>query len=313
MQRAVLIFNPVSGQRPARRMTQVEAAAAALRAAGVEASLLATAGVGTAGRLAADAIAAGADTVFACGGDGTVHEVLQGMIGREAALGVIPLGTANSLACDLGVPREPALAARAANEAVPQSIAVGRVSFQTASGPAWRWFIMNVGVGMDALLFYRLNALAKRRFGMAAYYTEAFRQWAIARYQYFDCAFTLPEGQTRRERVTQAMAVRIADFGGLVGRLAPGADLRKSHLRLLLFRTARRSHYLRFTLRTAFNRHQWNVPGVELADAVAVRCEPVPDAPGRIYVEADGELLGTAPAELAMAEERIMLLMPRRR
>src|SRR5512146_2706838 len=104
VQRAVLIFNPVSG-RPARRLAQVEQAAAVLRASGVETTVMATPAPGAAGDLARQAIAGGADAVFACGGDGTIHEVLQGIVGSEAALGVIPLGTANSLAWDLRIPR----------------------------------------------------------------------------------------------------------------------------------------------------------------------------------------------------------------
>ncbi len=307
MRRAILIFNPVSGQRPARRLALVNTVAAVLRGAGVEVSLAPTPARAAAGQLAAEAIAAGADTVFACGGDGTVHEVLQGMVGRGANLAVVPLGTANSLAWDLGLPRHPLKAAEFALRAAPRAVNLGRITFQTPAGPAMRWFIMNVGVGMDALLFYRLNALVKRRFGMAAYYAEAFRQWATARYEYFDSEFTLPGGEVRRERVTQAMAVRIADFGGIVGKLAPGADLARSHMRLLLFKTANRTAYLRYTIRTAMNRER-NLPGIELVDALRVRCTVPDGSPARIYTEADGEILGKAPVEIAMTNETINLL-----
>ncbi len=307
MLRAILIFNPVSGQRPGRRVAQVEAAGAVLRAAGVEATLAATPAAGCAGQIAAEAIASGTDTVFACGGDGTVHEVLQGMVGREAALGVIPLGTANSLAWDLRVPRNPAAAAKAALSAQPREVNVGQVTYQTPTGPATRWFVMNVGTGMDALLFYRLNALAKRRFGMSAYYAEAFRQWLRARYEYFDCEFVTTAGEVRHERVTQAMAVRIADFGGIVGKLAPGADLSRADLRLLLFKTASRTAYLRYTILTALNRPR-NMAGIELVDAVRVRCRLPVGSPACIYTEADGEILGKTPVEVAMTDQKIRLL-----
>lgn len=308
MQRAVLIFNPVSG-RPGRRLAQVEAAAAVLRAAGVEATLIATPAPAGAGELAQQCVASGADTVFACGGDGTIHEVLQGMAGQtQAALGVIPLGTANSLAWELTIPRNPAMAAQVALQSKPRKTALGRVSYQTPRGRAARYFIMNAGIGMDALLFYRLNALSKRRFGMNAYYVEAFRQWATARYEHFECEFTATAGDTRRERVTQAMAVRVADFGGIVGKLAPGADLRRNDMRLLLFKTDSRADYLRYVLRTALRR-AWNVRGVELADAIRFRCHPLNEGSERIYVEADGELLGCLPAEVEMADKSVMLLV----
>jgi YegS/Rv2252/BmrU family lipid kinase len=308
MRRAVLIFNPVSG-RPARRRAQVEAAAAVLRAGGVEATLVATSAPGTAGELAAQAIASGADAVFACGGDGTVHEVLQGMDAR-AALGVIPLGTANSLAWDLGIPEKAEAAARAALASTPRRTALGVVRFRSRQGEsASRCFIMNAGIGMDALLFYRLAAASKQRFGMSAYYVEALRQWMTARYEFFACEFTTTAGETRRERVTQAMAVRIADFGGIVGKLAPGADLRRNDMRLLLFKTARRSDYLRYTVRTALHG-RWNVRATEVVNAVRLRCEPLPESSSNIYLEADGELLGGLPVEVAMASQAVMLLVP---
>ena len=311
VQRAALIFNPASGQRPARRIAQVEAAAAVLRAAGVEATLVPTPVAGVAGELAARAIESGADAVFACGGDGTVHEVLQGVARSRAALGVIPLGTANSLAWDLRVPRNPVAAARAALRAERLRVRVGMVRYQAAEGgQRSRYFIMNVGIGMDALLFYRLNAALKRRFGMSAYYSEAFRQWATARYLPFEAEF----GQgtdLRREQVTQALAVRIADFGGFVGKLAPGADLRRDCLRLLMFRTARRLDYLSYVLRTIL-RQRWTVRGVFAADAQQLRCRALDDSgEQRIYVEADGELLGRLPAEVSMSSEEVTILAPR--
>jgi YegS/Rv2252/BmrU family lipid kinase len=313
MRRATFIFNPVSGHRQARRRADVEAAAAVLRGAGGEVSLAPTSAPGAAAQLASEAVAAGADTIFACGGDGTVHEVLQGLIGTEAALGIVPLGTANSLAWDLGIPRNVARAATAALGSKAEKIAVGRVLYRSAGGePASRYFIMNVGIGMDALLFYRLNAIWKQRMGMSAYYFEAFRQWCTARYEYFDCEFATPAGEVRHECVTQAMSVRVADFGGIVGKLAPGANLRRDDMRLLLFKTARRSDYLRYMMRTAV-RARWTVPGVELADAVRLHCSCQDDA-RKIYVEADGELLGTLPAQVEMAGERVVrLLMPQSR
>ncbi len=309
MKHAALIFNPASGQRPGRRQAQLDGAAALLRAAGVETRLLATPAAGAAGELAARAIESGADAVFACGGDGTVHEVLQGVVGSHATLGVIPLGTANSLAWDLRVPRNPVKAARAALRGEELRVRVGSVCCQGEEGRQSRYFIMNVGIGMDALLFYRLDAALKRRFGMSAYYSEAFRQWATARYVPFEAEFGASPN-LQRERVTQALAVRIADFGGFVGRLAPGADLRRDCLRLLMFRTARRLDYLSYVTRTILRR-RWSVQGVFAADAQELHCRALDVSGGqRIYVEADGELLGRIPAEVSMASESVTVLAP---
>src|SRR3954468_11108478 len=93
--KAALIYNPASGSGHKLRVQKVEAAADVLRAAGVETSLIPTRGAGSAGEQASEAISAGHDAVFACGGDGTVLDVLQGMIasGGGTPLGLVPLGT----------------------------------------------------------------------------------------------------------------------------------------------------------------------------------------------------------------------------
>src|SRR5690242_17762213 len=111
MRKAVLIYNPFSGRH---NVAQVHAARDVLRAAGLDAEAVATRAAGSAGEQAREAVAQGCDTVFACGGDGTVNEVLQGIIGSQAALGVIPLGTANALAADLGLSGDAATAAQKA-------------------------------------------------------------------------------------------------------------------------------------------------------------------------------------------------------
>src|SRR6266568_1286001 len=112
MRKAALLYNPLSGRRRERRVKDVEAALAVLQEAGVEANAEPTLGPATAGDQAREAIAQGCDTILACGGDGTVNDVLQGMVGTDAALGVIPLGTANALAHDLRLPFSPAARCR---------------------------------------------------------------------------------------------------------------------------------------------------------------------------------------------------------
>jgi diacylglycerol kinase family enzyme len=77
MRRVALIYNPASGQHSRGRRTAIAKALAVLREAGVEAEALETLAPGSAGRQAAEAAARGCDAIIACGGDGTVHEVLQ--------------------------------------------------------------------------------------------------------------------------------------------------------------------------------------------------------------------------------------------
>src|SRR5215471_6679284 len=104
MQRAALFYNPLSGRRRKYRVEDVERVAAILRAGGVQLEVAPTRAASDAAAQVRMAIRDGFDTIIACGGDGTVHDVLQGITGRNAALGIIPLGTANAMAHDLRLP-----------------------------------------------------------------------------------------------------------------------------------------------------------------------------------------------------------------
>src|SRR5437763_7908011 len=104
MRKAALFYNPLSGRRKKHRVKDVEAAAAILRAAGVELEVAPTKAASDAAAQVRMAVRNGFDTIVACGGDGTVHDVLQGITGTDSALGIIQLGTANAMAHDLQLP-----------------------------------------------------------------------------------------------------------------------------------------------------------------------------------------------------------------
>ena len=315
MRKAALLYNARSGGGRRQRDADLKRILKVLADAGVEATLVRTQSSVDAAEQARQAIVNGCDTVFACGGDGTVHDVLQGMVGSQAALGVIPMGTANSLAHDLGLPGDPARAVRAALQAEPQRIALGRVTVLGPLGsPVTRYFTVAVGIGVDAHLFYKLHAGTKQRLGMGAYYYKAWHLWCTHCMENFDVELSLAEGDKAfHSGVTEMLAVRIRNFGGVLQELAPGAALERDDLRVVTCHTASRFSYLLYVIRGLL-RANWSVRGVELAFAKTVRCTAPGisgDAPRcKVYVEADGELLGTLPAEITMVPHALTILIP---
>ncbi len=318
MRRALLLYNPASGQNPARRLALVERAAGVLRAAGVQAELEPTGGPGIAGEQARTASESGFDTVIAAGGDGTVHDVLQGVVGHpQVAVGVLPLGTANALACDLGIPRSPEAAARTLLAYQPRTVAVGKIESNWTGNASQRFFTVMAGVGPDAELIYQLSTSAKQRFGMSAYVAHA--GWLYMRYHYapFEARFQdLKTGELRTETVAQVMAVRIANFGGPLRKLAPGANLEADTLRVILFKQRIRITYPAYLITALLGLH-FPIPGVELWDTREIQCTALNGAnaadrklnAGRIYSEADGELLGGLPIRLSIVPRAFTLLM----
>jgi len=311
MRRVALIYNPASGQHSRGRRTAIAKALAVLREAGVEAEAMETLAPGSAGRQAAEAAARGCDAIIACGGDGTVHEVLQSLVGSPTALGVVPLGTANALAANLGLQTSPAKAVRQLLTAEPVRLPVGRICYCDAAGAARsRYFTVAAGVGADALFISRLDPALKRRLGYALYLIEGFRVWVRHPFPLFEAAFTEASSQTpRTEQVSELLAVRIRNFGGVLNNFIPGATLHHDGLRLVAFKTRSRLSYFRFLIGAILGHASFNGK-IEALDALSVECRPLNSSSQRIFVEADGEFLGELPVRLEIVPDAITLLIP---
>lgn len=310
MRRALLIYNLFSGFHRHRRQQEIDAAVQELGRTGVEAESVASQGPAQAGAQAQEAIAAGYDTIIACGGDGTVHEVLQGMVRQDATLGLLPLGTANALAADLNIPRDPVLAIRQQLKYRPRTIAAGLIDDCDMNPKLKRYFTVMAGVGPDALLVYTLSAKAKARWGVAAYVGNAFWEYLRYRHAPFSVSITDSAGRTEVLESAQIMAVRIHNFGGPLKRFARGADLSRNDLRVIAFRGGVRLSYPAYLLSALFGL-QVRIPGVELIDANQIICRALPGREDRsIYCEADGECLWQLPVRLSIVPKAFRLLMP---
>jgi diacylglycerol kinase family enzyme len=318
MRKAALLYNPDSGGKK-QRQRELEAALAVLRNAGVEADLRFTQSQDHAGDETRRAVAAGCDTIFACGGDGTIHNIAQVLAGTPTALAILPMGTANALAHDIGLPLNVIAAAESALLAAPRRIALGYVTFSDLQGnPGKRCFVLAAGIGVDAHLFYKLHTGAKQRMGMAAYYGKAWNLWFTYAMTRFSAEYVVTghDGEApQRAEITELMAIRIRNFGGVVQELAPGASLDRDDVRLVFCRTASRLAYLAYVTRGLL-RLRCKIPGIDLAYSKQVACDYLPTSGGhpqpKIYVEADGELLGTLPVLITCVPNALTLLAPPR-
>ena len=316
MHKAALLYNPDSGGSR-KRQSELDSVLALLRDAGVEAKLILTHSASHAEEQTRQAVVEGCDTVFACGGDGTIHNIIQVLANTEVALAVLPMGTANALAHDLGLPTNIVGAAKAMIRATPRRVALGRAQYQDLEGkPGTRYFVVAAGVGVDAHLFYKLHSGTKHRLGMAAYYAKAWHLW----FTYGMTRFQVEYRETGSDHqqhatLTELLGVRIRHFGGVLRELAPGASLDRNDIRLILCRTASRVAYLSYVTRSLLGRH-WRIPGIDLVHAGKAVCQYLADVQGsstnrpKIYIEADGELLGTLPVEITVVANALTILSP---
>ena len=312
MRRALFLYNPVSGSRHDKRERAVRDAADVFQRHGINASAEEMSGPGSATTQARAAASAGYDAVIACGGDGSVHEALQGLVNSRTALGVLPLGTGNALANDLRLPRDPQRAAAMLVSAKPRRVRLPRIEYEhpvPRVGDRSRYFIVGAGMGADAHMSYRMTVAFKSRWGMTAYYAEAWKQWATYSYPLFEVEFD-DGGKARREQVSEVLAIRIENMGGLLRRIAPGASLYRDDLRLVLMKSRSRLSYVRYVAGLQLDQ-AWTGSDIELVHSTSLTCRAIGDE-SRVYSQADGELLSTLPVTIQMTNATVDLLVPQK-
>lgn len=220
MTRSALIYNPTAGRQ--RHAQVLDPILEALRKGGLDVEPVPTGGPGQATSLARDRAAAGADCVIAFGGDGTVREVAAGILGTDAALGILPGGTVNLLALSLGLPRDPLDAAKLLPRLRPQALDVGLVN----EAP----FLMMISAGLDSSVLAALDTRLKWRFGKAAIVLQGLQEWWRYPYPRFQI---LADGEPFE---ASFVAVANIPFYGGAYALAPGARPHDGQLDLVLFR-----------------------------------------------------------------------------
>jgi diacylglycerol kinase (ATP) len=311
--KAFLIYNPASGRRRAQRSQHVSQMVDILRTAGVEVEICATTHAGSATQQAKEAAESGYDTLLSCGGDGTANEVLNGLMqssvqsSADVALGILPLGSGNLLASDLGLPSDPVAAVRKLLQYQPRAFRPGLVTSQIDGAEHKRYFLVAAGVGSDAELMYRTAVEAKERWGRNAYFLEMARMALHGRYPMFQVEWEDEQGVRRQGQASLAMAVRARKFPGLLRFVNLGSGLLRDDFFLMVFRTDKVRRFLSYFTAVATGRN-WKVPDVDAVHSKWFRCTQLPGGE-MIHAEADGELLGTVPAEISIAERSVKLLM----
>lgn len=284
-----------------------------LRKVGIEVDLAPTAGPGAASELANIAASKGRDMVLVCGGDGTINEAINGLAGSQVPLGLLPGGTANILARDMGLPLNPVRAARELSSWLPRRIPLGKATWciektsingaLAESERAVRYFLTVAGIGFDAHVVYKLSPEMKLSWGVAGYIAEALRQVFRYPFQSFSC---LTEDGSERAG-TFAAVQRARNYGGWL-HLTPGARFFDDRFTLCLFKSHNRARYFLYSALVLARQH-FRLGDVEIVEARKLCCA-VTDAGETIRFELDGELAGTLPATFEIVPDALTLLVP---
>jgi len=286
--RALVVFNPAAGRR---RRAALGKALDRFRRNGVRTTVRETGAPGDAERIAAEATAEAFDVVVAAGGDGTLNEVLNGLGADAPSLAVLPLGTANVLAVELGLPRR--------IEAVVDIIAEGRTRTFWPGIVNGRRFALMAGVGVDALVVDAVGVRQKRLFGRYAYAGQALL--AIARGGF--SSYVLDVDGNRVE-AGSAIVTLGSHYGGAYV-VAPSASLFRPELQVCIVRGCRRRDHLRYAAALLRGR---------LADQADVQIVPAHRVaiagPASAPVQCDGNIVCRLPATFMLADRPVALVVP---
>ncbi len=297
--RCVIIYNPHAGKLRGGGSVRLESARRILTEAGYETTLAPTSGPGAAVALARDCVADGVGLILAAGGDGTINEVVEGMVHSQVPLGILPAGTANVLATETGMNSNLETAARELLTYTPERISVGRLDFNNG-GPASRHFLLMAGIGFDARMIYNLSAPLKANLGKVAYWIAAFSLMG-RRLEEFSVNI-----EDRDYRCSFALVSKVRNYGGDL-EIARDTSLFDDQFEVVLFQGQNSLRYVQYFAGVVLNRLQ-GMKGVNILRARKLSVSSVHDT--RVYIQVDGEYAGHLPGTVEIVRDAITLLLP---
>jgi diacylglycerol kinase (ATP) len=231
--------------------------------------------------------------VLVLGGDGTINEAANGLIGSQVPLGILPGGTANVLANELGLGSRLERAIEKLGQCVPRRISVGRL---TAGDQPPRHFLCMAGAGLDAKIVRKVSPGLKQRTGKLAYWVAGLAQFS----------HKLEELEVRIHskayRCGFALASRVRNYGGDL-EIASGASLLRDDFEVVLFEGSNPLRYAWYMLGVGARRVQ-SMQGVQ---TVRARCAEIVSGS---HLQLDGEYAGHPPARLEIVTAALTLLIP---
>lgn len=289
--RVTVLVNPTAGMRPA----VIEALVESLRARGavVETATTLVRGHGT--ELARTAVGQGADVVLACGGDGTVNEVVNGLAGTPTALAVFPAGTVNVWAREVGIPTDPVRNAALLWEGERRLIDLGKAGD--------RYFLLMAGIGLDADVASQISGPEKRRWGVLAYLGRGIftaLRWPRQR------MWLSLDGRSLRRRALFLVIGNTRLYGGVVN-ITHRAVADDGQLDVCLFGGQGLLEKLAHTFRVATRSHT-RATTVEYYRAQRLTLVTRP----KVAVQVDGDTIGQTPMTFEAVSLALKVIVPRR-
>ncbi|GAC1630748.1 MAG: diacylglycerol kinase family lipid kinase [Candidatus Acidiferrum sp.] len=304
LRNALLIHNPNAGGGGNARRKGLDEARRILAAGGIEAELAETTGPGDATEIALRAGNEGRQLVIACGGDGTLNEVVNGLArqqnGHRVPLALLPGGTANILAKELTLPWDIPRAAERLVRGSVREIALGLATPVNEPEKA-RYFLSVAGAGPDGRITYAVDLELKAKMGIFAYWWQGARE--VLNYKFPRFSVT-----TKDQSIEASLVIvgRTKNYGGPF-KITTEADLYVDQFELAVLTTQSGFRYLSY-LPTLWFGDLRKSEGVHFLKADTLLCQPTDGEP--VYAQVDGEPLSRLPVEFKIVPRALKLLVP---
>ena len=291
----VLISNPIAYKASGHKVAK---ASYYLQSKGYTVESLITEKKGDAEELARKAIEKSPAFIIAAGGDGTFNEVINGIAGSEIPMAILPLGTTNVLAKELGIPETVESSMDVAIKGIPRVVSLGKITLERGS-PKARYFCTMLGIGFDAMAVFGLNKTFKKISGKGAHIYSGMK--ALSHFHPAELTFTIGE---KRYAGFSAVIGKGAKYGGHF-KITPDARLTDPNLYICIFKGRKRLDIFRYVMGVLTKSHL-RFKDIEYLMAQKIQVD------GCAHVQVDGDYLGMSPAFIETAPETVRLIYPQR-
>jgi len=288
----VLICNLIAKKASERKIAR---ASHFLKSKGCKVDILFTEQKAHAESLARSAIKESPSLIIAAGGDGTFNEVANGIAGTEIPMAILPLGTTNVLAKELGLPETVDAALEVALSRDPKTIPLGKISIYRHSLLVTRYFLLMAGIGFDGEAVFRINETLKKISGKGAYILSGFKTLSV-----FNPGELILDMDGRIYTGYSAIIGKAAKYGGNL-KITPDARLTDPFFYVCLLKGKRRLDILRYVSGIIMGRH------LRFKDVEYVKAKNI-DVKGEAHIQIDGEYFGRSPAKIEIAPDIVRMI-----
>ena len=293
MKSSIFLINNPEAKKSSER--KIMLASRFLKSRGYKVEVFFTTHRGHAESIAREAIDKSPSLIIAAGGDGTFNEVVNGIAGSEAPMAILPLGTTNVLAKELGIPENVEGAMEIAVGRTPKTVSLGKIVITRHSSLVIRHFCLMAGLGFDGEAVFGINEAFKKFSGKGAYIYNGIK--TLCRFDPGELTFDV-DGKSYSG--FSAIVGKASRYGGNF-RVTPDARLTDPALYICIFKGKKRLDIFRYVVGVATGSHL-GFKDVEYLKAEKIQLD------GNAHIQLDGDYFGKTPAKIEIAPDIVRLV-----